>query len=72
MATGLFKLCPIILIVKGVKVYPEPIRKAVITFRPKATGFLRILIDRPGPLVVPPLKIRIEYGEKLQRWLCRN
>ena len=32
-------------------------------FVPKVTGFFRILLDKPGPLVTPPLKIKIEYGE---------
>jgi phenylacetate-CoA ligase len=25
---------------------------------------LRIVLDRPGPLVTPPLKLRIEYGDE--------
>ncbi|MBW2302409.1 MAG: AMP-binding protein [Deltaproteobacteria bacterium] len=50
------------LIVKGVNVYPEAIRTAVLKFTPRVTGFFRILLDKPGPLVPPPLNIRIEYG----------
>ena len=53
------------LIVKGVNVFPEAIKKEVIIFRPDVTGFFRILLNRPGPLVVPPLKIKIEYGEEI-------
>jgi phenylacetate-CoA ligase len=50
------------LIVKGVNVYPEAVRSAILKFAPKVTGFFRILLDKPGPLVKPPLKIRLEYG----------
>ncbi len=50
------------LIVKGVNVYPGAIKNAVQRFFPRTTGTLRILLDRPGPLVFPPLRIRLEYG----------
>jgi len=50
------------LIVKGVNVYPEAIRAAILKFSPRVTGHFRILLDKPGPLVQPPLNIRIEYG----------
>ncbi len=50
------------LIVKGVNVYPEAIRTAILKFSPRVTGYFRILLDKPGPLVQPPLNIRIEYG----------
>jgi phenylacetate-CoA ligase len=50
------------LIVKGVNVYPEAVRSAILKFAPKVTGLFRILLDKPGPLVKPPLKIRLEYG----------
>jgi phenylacetate-CoA ligase len=52
------------LIVKGVNVYPEAIKREIVKFRPKVTGFFRIVLSGPGPLVRPPLKIRIEYGQK--------
>ena len=48
------------LIVKGVNIYPEAIRRAILKFCPEVTGFFRIVLDKPGPLVNPPLKIRIE------------
>ena len=50
------------LIVKGVNVYPEAIRAAILKFSPRVTGYFRILLDKPGPLVQPPLNIKIEYG----------
>jgi phenylacetate-CoA ligase len=53
------------LIVKGVNVYPEAIKSAVLQFAPQVTGLFRILLDRPGPLVNPPLRIRLEYGHSV-------
>jgi phenylacetate-CoA ligase len=53
------------LIIKGVNVYPEAIKTAIFKFRPEVTGVFRILIDRPGPMVAPPLIIRLEYGLRL-------
>jgi phenylacetate-CoA ligase len=50
------------LIVKGVNVFPEAIKAEILKFAPKVTGFFRILLDKPGPSVTPPLKIKIEYG----------
>ncbi len=55
------------LIVKGVNVYPNAIKNAVQHFYPRVTGAMRILLDGPGPLVSPPLKIRLEYGENMSR-----
>ena len=54
------------LIVKGVNVFPEAIRKAILTFCPEVTGFFKILLDKPGPLVTPPLRIKIEYSSALE------
>ena len=51
------------LIVKGVNVYPEAIKATILKFSPQVTGFFRIILDKPGHLVTPPLKIRLEYGE---------
>jgi phenylacetate-CoA ligase len=50
------------LIVKGVNVYPSALKGLVGEFVPRTTGALRIVLDHPGPLVRPPLKIRVEYG----------
>jgi phenylacetate-CoA ligase len=54
------------LTVKGVNVYPEAIRRAILTFCPEVTGFYKILLDKPGPLVIPPLKIKIEYSSAVE------
>jgi len=54
------------LIVKGVNVYPEAIQHAIFAFRPQVTGELRILLAAPGPLVAPPLRLRLEFGPGLR------
>ena len=51
------------LIVKGVNIYSGAIKSAVEHFFPLVTGALRIMLDKPGPSVTPPLTIRLEYGE---------
>ena len=48
------------LIVKGVNIYPGAIQGAIMNHRPQLTGTFRIVLDRPGPKVTPPLRIRIE------------
>jgi phenylacetate-CoA ligase len=53
------------LIIKGVNAYPEAIKTAIFRFRPQVTGFFRILLKNPGPVVKPPLKIKLEYGPGL-------
>ncbi len=51
------------LIVKGVNIYPEAIHSALLKFVPQVTGIFRILLDTPGPLVKPPLRIKLEFGQ---------
>ncbi len=51
------------LIIKGVNVYPAALKSAVGEFAPRTTGALRIVLERPGPLVKPPLKVRVEYAD---------
>jgi phenylacetate-CoA ligase len=50
------------LIVKGANIYPAAIKSVVADYMPRTTGALRILLDEPGPLVKPPLRICVEYG----------
>jgi phenylacetate-CoA ligase len=50
------------LIIKGVNVYPRAIQNAVFKFRPKVTGAMRIVLEKPGPTVVPPLTVKLEHG----------
>jgi phenylacetate-CoA ligase len=50
------------LIVKGMNVYPQAIAGVIARFRPRLTGVFRVRLDRPGPLVQPPLRLRIEHA----------
>ncbi len=58
------------LIVKGVNIYPSAIKEAVARFHPRTTGVLKILLDKPGPLVKPPLKLQV--GVRCRRSTPRN
>jgi phenylacetate-CoA ligase len=48
--------------VKGVIVYPAAVTGLLETFVPKVTGEFRIVLTERPPLVIPPLKIKIERG----------
>jgi phenylacetate-CoA ligase len=54
------------LIILGVNVFPSAVKDIIVSFRPRTTGDMLVLLDKPGPTVVPPLKIQAEYspGEK--------
>ena len=49
------------LIVKGVNVYPAAIRNVVAGFVPRTTGQIRVILDRPGHKVTPPLNLVVEH-----------
>lgn len=51
--------------VKGVMLYPSAVKDLVSAFVPRTTGEIRIVLDKPGPRVDPPLKIKVEHGEGL-------
>jgi len=51
------------LIVLGVNVFPSAVRDVVTILRPKTTGEIQILLDKPGPKVEPPMKIQVEYAK---------
>lgn len=51
--------------VKGAMVYPAAIDGVITSFVPRVTGEFRIILDEPPPRVVPPLKLRIEYGTEV-------
>jgi len=51
------------LIVKGVNIYPMAIKNFVASFMPRTTGAVRILLDKPGHRVTPPLKLKVEYDQ---------
>jgi len=50
------------LIVLGVNVFPSAIKEVVSTFYPETTGEMRIVLDKAGPGVAPPLKVVAECG----------
>ncbi len=50
------------LILLGVNVFPSAIKDIVTSFRPRTTGDMLVLLDKPGPKVAPPLKIQVEYS----------
>jgi phenylacetate-CoA ligase len=54
------------LIVLGVNVFPSAIKDIITSFRPRTTGDMIVLLDKPGPTVEPPLRVQAEYfqGEK--------
>jgi phenylacetate-CoA ligase len=52
-----------LLIVKGVKVYPAAVKNLIQELVPLASGSFRIVLDEPGPRVLPPLRITVERGE---------
>jgi phenylacetate-CoA ligase len=53
--------------VKGVVVYPAAIDGVITGFYPRVTGEFRIVLDAPPPRVEPPLKLKVEYGEKTKK-----
>jgi phenylacetate-CoA ligase len=55
------------LIVKGSNVYPAAIKDVVSSFIPRVTGEMRIVLEVPPPRVVPPLKVKIEYGKDIEK-----
>jgi len=51
------------LIVLGVNVFPSAVKDVVSSLRPRTTGEIQILLDKPGPKVDPPVKIKVEYSK---------
>lgn len=51
------------LIVRGVNVFPSAVRDVVASFAPQTTGHVRLVLERPGPLVSPPLPIEVEIAD---------
>jgi phenylacetate-CoA ligase len=48
--------------VKGVMIYPAAIEGVINAFVPRVSGEFRIILSEPPPRVVPPLKLKVEYG----------
>ena len=53
------------LTVLGVNVFPSAIRDVVGSLRPRTTGEIQVVLDKPGPAVAPPVKIEVEYGRNV-------
>lgn len=51
------------LIVKGINIYPAAIKNLLAKYVPHVTGTFKIVLDRPGHKVDPPLKLKVEFGE---------
>ena len=50
------------LIILGVNVFPSAIKDVITALRPRVTGDMLILLEKPGPTVTPPLRIQVEYS----------
>ena len=53
------------LLVRGINVFPSAVRDVVASFVPETTGHIRIVLERPGPLVTPPLPVEVEVSDGL-------
>jgi phenylacetate-CoA ligase len=58
--------------VKGVIVYPAAVTGLLETFAPRVTGEFRIVLTERPPLVIPPLKIKIEHGPDVREGGLRD
>ncbi len=50
------------LLVRGINVFPSAVRDVVASFSPRTTGHVRILLEKPGPVVEPPLPVEVEVA----------
>jgi phenylacetate-CoA ligase len=48
------------LLVRGVNVFPSAVRDVVLTLGDRVTGSVRIARDGDGPVVEPPVKVKVE------------
>ena len=48
------------LIMLGVNVFPSALKDVISSFYPRTTGEMQILLDHPGPAVLPPLRLEAE------------
>jgi phenylacetate-CoA ligase len=51
------------LTVLGVNVFPSAIRDVIGSLRPKTTGEIQVVLDKPGPVVTPPVHIEAEFSK---------
>ena len=50
--------------VKGVKIYPQAIRRVVNEFVPDVSGQIQIVLPAPPPRVEPPVPVKVELAER--------
>lgn len=49
----------------GVKIYPAAVQEVVNGMVPTVSGVMEIVLDRPPPRVIPPLRLTVEAGAGL-------
>ncbi len=49
-------------IVRGINVFPSAIRDVVASFVPQTTGHIQVVLEKPGPIVTPPLRVEVEVS----------
>lgn len=54
------------LLVRGMNVFPSALQSIVLTFAPKTTGKMHVVLDEPGPVAVPPLRVEVECNEGME------
>lgn len=52
------------LTILGVNVFPLAIRDVVSTMKPMVSGAIEVQLESPGPVVEPPLKLKVEIGQE--------
>ncbi len=52
------------LTILGVNVFPLAIRDVVSSMKPRVSGAIEIQLEKPGPVVEPPLKLKVEIGKE--------
>lgn len=52
-----------VMVIRGVNVFPSAIRDVVAGFRPETSGEIQVLLAGPGPIVEPPVHVKVETGE---------
>jgi len=52
------------LLVLGVNVYPAAVRDVIASLQPMVNGAIEIQLEKPGPKVEPPVKIKVEYTKQ--------
>ncbi len=54
------------LLVEGASIFPIAVRDVITSFIPRVTGAMRIVLTEPPPHIIPPLKIKVEFGRGIE------